>query len=290
MKKIILFYLLVGLGMLLYSFGSATYENVKVNMEIKRFIESGIEVKRDVDNKLIYYEVENEDSSNEYNAFYDIEQQKLGQPGDILIASGSTYPEVKVVDSIIGYYFGKHAALVLSDGKLAEAMIGYADTEEVINYGLWSRDEENPTRTGITISSNYFLSSKSYSPNTVEYEHYGGFYSKEMFGVRVKGLTDEDRQAVSDFGMEIYDENPIYNFFFFINNHNGYYCTSFVREAYSRLNSHNGDRKFNIDYDGFTITQNDIILARDTYLFSYFYVDDEGMGNIYYLKGDKKWT
>ena len=289
MRKVLRLYLLIAICGILYSFGMATYENIKVDIEIKRFIHGAELVKVDELNRITYYVIKNENSSSEFSAFYDDEQLILGQPGDILMSTGSNAPQNLLIHGFVHYYFGKHAALVLDDGNIAEAAAAVNSAIDVLDNALWPRDKENISGTGIQFDDNYWLDSNFTRPTNPDYKYYHGFSSNEYFGIRVKNLTDENRTRVIELAEDIVDANSMYNYLFFINNKNGYYCTSFIKELYNKLGKENGT-SYNLDYDGFTVSVNDIVLARDTYMFSYFKVDDDGMGHLYYLEGERKWT
>ena len=289
MRKVIRLYLLIAFCGIFYSFGMATYENLKVDSEIKKFIEKAQFVRVDELNRITYYEIKNDNSNFEYRAFYDDQQSILGQPGDILMSTGSNAPQSMIINTFVHYYFGKHAALVLNDGYIAEAIAAVDSAIDVLDNALWPRNKENISGTGIGISSNDWLNSNYFSSSSTEYKYYHGFASDEYFGIRVKGINDEDRRNIISITESIYEDDHMYNYLFFINNKNGYYCTSFIKEIYNRLGKMN-DVNYNLDYDGFTVSVNDIVLGRDTYMFSYFKVDDNGMGHLYYLEGKKIWT
>ena len=288
MKKVLKIYLLIASWLVLYSFGMSSYENIKANNNAKKFMDKGMLVEVDLENRITYYEVENENYKNEYRPFFDDDRERLGMPGDILLTTGSNFPENKLIDWFVGYYFGKHAALVLDNGDYAEVGAGIDEAIDILDFCLWPRDKENISGTGPEIYRERWIDANCYKPTSDYYQYYHGFDFDESYGMRIKGITDEERKMVSDIAREIIDENPMYNYLFFINKTNGVYCTSFIKNAYERLGDKTG-KYYNTDYDGFTITVNDIILARDTYMFYYFYVDDKGMGHFYYLKGEKVW-
>ncbi|NLK12122.1 MAG: hypothetical protein GX312_00825, partial [Candidatus Phytoplasma sp.] len=116
------------------------------------------------------------------------------------------------------------------------------------------------------------------------YPYYGSFYRDSFIGLRVKNITKEEKQLAINEAKRLEEINTMYNYLFFLDTKNKYYCTDFISRIYQSINYQRNDKeKLSLNDDGFITSVNDLILSKDTYIFFY----KETIGNhehIYYFE------
>ncbi len=288
--------LLIMLGGMVYSFGVSTYENVKVNQEIEAFKDRAItEITEDFEyspgviQKRIYHIVPRETSyelSDARSVFYDDSKKYLGQSGDILMTQDSPFPHIFGIHQFVTYYFGGHATLSSDHNTLYEAT-GLADDFQTIIDTIKEPGDE-PHDLSLTAQekhSNMWLDPNYRTDSDPAYPYYGSYYRDEFIGVRVKNITDEQLQGLNDFGDSIKDQ-ALYNYLFFLDMKNKYYCTDLVSRAYQAVMVEDYKQKQYssvLNDDGFITSVNDMILSNDTYISVYVEIIDDVV-HIYHLE------
>ena len=302
-KKIFKSILILIIFGIVYSFAFSTYENIKINNMVKNFKNRAtnyeeIELKysETLTNRTHirrYWVVPRETLENDNrNVFNDEAKTKLGQKGDIFTTRTSPFPKVFGFHQFMTYYFGGHAA-IYDDGKVYEAT-GYPNNLNEF-FAIVGNKGDDPNH-GLSAVAQSKTSSYWTVPNRSEY-HYNMYYRKEFFVLRVKGMDDELADAFIESANEKVEDKRLYNFLFFLNMKNKYYCTDFVSRSYE--DAYNRIRKDNPQYrnkgyakmlndDGFITSVNDLILAKDTYISFYFELEETKDGtiieNYYYLE------
>ncbi|CCV65014.1 conserved hypothetical protein [Alteracholeplasma palmae J233] len=276
-KKILKFLIYIALGGLSYSFGIATYENMKVNQIIKEFKSQMVEKTRTEENgQTIIYYVPRETPEGEKPSFSDSTKKKVGQKGDILVTQESPFPEKGLIHSFVSYYFGGHAALVTDSNQLLEvAGFGNASLLELITHD-GNNPEHDYTQT-VDYSSNYFFDSNYRSTYDPSYPYYGASYRKKFIGLRVNNITDKQIDEVIEEGQKLVDKKAVYNYLFFLDTKFKYYCSDLVSRLFQTQNH------LTLNDDGFITSINDLILSKDTRMFFYTETIDN-VQHIYYFE------
>lgn len=291
MKKVLSVLLFLIIGAIFYSFGLSTYENIMVDKKIEAFKNAAIyDEELSTEERKFYYVKSN--NPNENPAF-NIEDDRVtpGFVGDILVTRDSPYPKLPVIHQFISYYFGGHAAIVIPDNYLVE-MTGYLEAEEKLTDYIFHKviyDEDgfsnNDHLIGGTpsIIQNYFGQPNFREGDDYETKLWRGYYRDKFIGLRVN-TTDEVRQQAANNAIDLFVNKVPYNFLFFLDTQEKYYCTDFIARVYEKILDENGKKVVNLNNDGFIYSVNDIILSRDVYLYYYFELDKNGVEHIYYLK------
>ncbi|MBO7079018.1 MAG: hypothetical protein J6W64_04310, partial [Bacilli bacterium] len=118
------------------------------------------------------------------------------------------------------------------------------------------------------------VSGVKYSQNTWISEDDGSPY---IIGLRIKGISGEVKERIVDFASNNIGKE--YNYLF-IKREERFYCTDLVSRAYE-------DSGININYDGFFVTGNDMIVSGETYIIfirEKYVENGEEYYNIYYLQ------
>lgn len=299
MKKVASVLFIIIIGAVLYSFGISTFENAKVNSLIADFKSRGVLLTDEPTavNKTLryYYEVES-DSYLDQETFLINESTNefyLGNVGDIVVSRESPFPNIPIIHQFISYYFGGHAAMVTDVNKVVE-IAGFPSGDEKISDYIFHKvqydDDGNPNHDfkGATIfkTSNYFLKNTR-KENDPAYKRYGEYYRKNLITLRVNKSSEIERKEAVLNLEELIDKNAIYNFMFFLDTKEKYYCTDIMPRIYDTIKDDNNNSKYNLNDDGFITSVNDLILSKDTIITNYFEVDKNGIEHIYYLVNSK---
>lgn len=319
-KRVIKILLTLSLMGIVYSFFFTTYEHFKVNKMINDFKSRG-----DIENAemikvykggLDYYrryievprETKNELNDNR-NVFYDNDKEQLGMDGDIFVTRKSPFPNVPIIHQFVSYYYGGHAALLNyeNDRQYFIEATGFPDWESeslfdyIFNKGYGDHD---------LTSTVYETSYNSWQTPRSGEHYYNYFYRDKYIGLRAVNLfIDEENseelynsyieESINMAKLKVENEH-LYNFLFFLNMKNKYYCTDLIgrvyEEAYEKVFNNNIDyhskgyaKKMNDD--GFITSVNDLILSKDTFIHFYVEINEEKINdetvlveNIYYLE------
>ncbi|MGI6782392.1 MAG: hypothetical protein ACOX56_06260 [Acholeplasmataceae bacterium] len=279
MKKILNVLLIILLGSIFYSFGISIYENAKVDKMIKEFKQAGVlNVEKSSDTRK-YYEVKSTEYLDDLTYIEDEDKFYMGNIGDILVSRESPFPEIPIIHQFISYNFGGHAAIVSDVDELLEIAGFPTPNERIIDYisEHIEYDEEgvqthNLVGATIFTARNYFIKKK----------RDGSYYRRKSIGLRVRATKEERQQAV-DYVKELRRKNVIYNYMFFLDTKEKYYCTDLISRAYQTILDENNKSKYSLNDDGFITSVNDLILSKDTMISTYFEVDKDGVEHVYYL-------
>lgn len=317
-KRIIKIILILAMMGIVYSFFFSVYENIKINRIITDFKSrasdepvSEVEINyQDYTYTRRYFEVPRETSyelNDKKNVFHDSNKQNLGQTGDIFTTLKSPFKGIPFIHQFVSFYYGGHAALVKYEGDkpyFIEAVGFPAAGESIFDY-IFNDGTPNSGLHSHAIKSGVNNWQK---PNT-SYDYHDIFYRDNYIGLRPKNTySGEDSdlmynnyidEAINSAEQKIEDE-AIYNFLFFLNMRNKYYCSDLIsrvyEEAYERVYNNNSEFKTKgyakrMNDDRFITSVQDLILSKDTFIT--FYVDivsKEVNGNeviyenIYYLE------
>mgnify|MGYP000885110262 FL=1 len=280
-RLLIVIYILI--GFISYSLGIAVYENLKVDQAVRQFKKDMV-LKETITkgDKMTSYYVPRETKEDEEPSFSDEKRRYVGQPGDILVTRESPYPYYRGIHEFVSYYFGGHAALVIENNQVMEiAGFGSGSIWDVITHDGVS--DHDFTQTVITVP-NYWLDRNHRGESDPAYPYYGSFYRDSFIGLRVKNITKEEKQLAINEAKRLEEINTMYNYLFFLDTKNKYYCTDFISRIYQSINYQRNDKeKLSLNDDGFITSVNDLILSKDTYIFFY----KETIGNhehIYYFE------
>lgn len=237
-----------------------------------------------------YYKVSRETSAeinDSRSAFYDETRKFIGQTGDILVTQQSPFPQVPVIHQFITYYFGGHAAIKSNDNRFYEAA-GYPGPGDNILDAIF-HDGSQPhdlTMTASKSGTNYWLNPSYRREGTVEYQYYGSYYRPKFIGLRVKDVTEDQINGAVAYAKAQVDNDSLYNFLYFLDMKYKFYCTDLVSRAYQDVMLEpRAQRNYAqaLNDDGFITSVNDMVLSKDTYIFTYVEVIDDVV-HLYYLE------
>lgn len=319
LKKIIKLLLLIAFLGIVYSFFFSAYENIKINKIVRDFKSRSIfETEELVKvNNFEYYKRYNyvpretsKELDDKNNVFYDLEKKQLGIDGDIFATRQSPFPEIKPMHWFMSYYFGGHAALLAYDEMGLPTYIEAAgfptDDESIFDYifhdGLSDHDLQGTTYRN---KFNYWQKPMAGS----NHYYFDSFYRSKYFGLRpTNPFEGDDRdllynnyveEAVNT-GIKLAEDEMLYNFLFFLNMKNKYYCSDLMSRVYEDAFEKvaNGKEDYRskgygkkMNDDNFITSIQDLILSKDTLLTFYVEIKEEKRNgnkvivkNIYYLE------
>lgn len=281
MKRIIKLTTILFIGFLVFLTGQTAAEHLQIRREIKSFTNKGV-LQTDIStDKIKYYKVSRETYyPNELirPSFYNDQLDQPGSQGDIFLTQQAPYPTLPGLYEFVSFYFGGHAAYIGEDNIIYD-IAGYPSADE-----SWFKVFfKGGKYTTVSAGNNYWLNSEFWKPTEGNYRHFGSYYRKEYFGVRVKGATVDDINKVTNFMKHLADIEAQYNFQYIINRKNRYYCTDMMERGYASIKTDAGKPKYNLNNDGVAVTVNDIILSKDTYLSFYVKTDKNDVKHIYYI-------
>lgn len=283
LKRIILFSLLLFLGFLTFLTGQTFAETLKINAEIKDFMNKGVYQPHLGEEGIIqFYKVSREtyyENEFEREPFFEGDLTKPGAKGDILVTRQAPLPTYPGIYEFVSFYFGGHAAYIGENNNIYETF-GFPNYDEtlldvIINGG-------DSTYVQIE-SSNYWLDPNFRDENSSDYLKFGNYYRKEWIGLRVKGVTNDEIDQVTGYMDELVRKEAQYNHLFIFNTKNKYYCTDMMSRAYATITNSNGESKYNLNKDGVVTTVNDLILSSDTYISYYVRTDKNNVKHVYYI-------
>lgn len=287
MKKVFRVLLFLIVGALLYSFGISTFENARVNSLVKEFKDQGVFVREENINGITrrYYEVESEHQLDKDSYIIDNGKFYLGNVGDVVVSQQFPFPSIPIINQFVTYYYGGHAAMISGTDEVLQIAGFPADGENIFDYIFHNEETNGPhDLEGAIIEAdvNYFLNSKFRQSTDKQYRKFGTYYRKKLITLRVLAPESDRLEAVEAF-RKLEEERAIYNFLFFLDTKNKYYCTDIVSRTYESVVDNEGNKQYSLNDDGFITSVNDLILARQTIISNYFEVDKNGIEHIYYL-------
>lgn len=269
------------IGFITFLTGQTAAEHVKIKQDIKAFTSLGV-LQTDISTeKMNYYKVSRETYYPEElykSPFYNGDLSNPGAVGDIFVTQQAPYPNWPGIYDIVTFYFGGHAAYVGEDNIIYD-IAGYPDADESFLKVLF----KGGRNTIVSSGSNYWLFPNFNRPDDPNYRYFGSYYRSEFFGLRVKGVTEEDINAVSAFMKHLADVEAQYNFLYIVNTANRYYCADMMSRGYGSITNSDGKIKYDLNNDGVAVTINDLILSKDTYISFYVRTDKDGTKHIYYI-------
>jgi len=283
-KKIII----ILLFLILISFVDATIENIRVEIAINKFINRAVDsyTVEAFDQVRMYHPIAREETyelTDTRSIFYDVQREYLGKAGDIFTTRQSPFPKIFGVHQFVSYYFGGHAAIRDNENGIYEA-VGFPDdfSQMIDIISLRGHDPSNAYgATGVKYNAdNYWLKKK-----VTHSSAYDKYYRTEMFGLRVKNVTDDQIQQTLSYVEDHLHQGAVYNFLFFLDMENKFYCSDLASRAYQSALYPNENRTYPkaLNNDGFITSINDIILSKETYLTFYIRIKDD-IVHLYYLE------
>lgn len=290
----VLLLLIIGAGV--FTLGKAIAKDILVNSEIQKFKDRAIfEYEEEflyqvgVSQTRRYYKVPREtlyELNDTRSVFYTNSRKYLGQTGDIFMSQESPFPDQFLIHQFISYYFGGHAAIKNGSNQFIEA-VGFPDDDESL-LDIIRHPGDEPHDFSVTVnrtSGNYFLNPNHRTEFNPFYDDFGTYYRKEIIGVRVKDITEEQINGAVEYADDKVDKS-LYNFLFFLDMNYKFYCTDLVSRAYQDVMVPKEEQKNYakaLNDDRFITSVNDIVLSDETYIAFYFEVIDDVV-HIYYLE------
>ncbi len=254
-KKIFLFINIILLSSLFYIVTSTVYENIYISKLVNNFMDKG---------------VYNEELSSYYTKFYIVPRETWqddkpsyikkgskfypGYSGDIMVALDSAFPNVPVVNELITFFVGGHAALRAFPYQDNDNNITKYDVIETT--GLSEYEDGNVVE---YTDGNYWMDIN---------------YKTRFIGLRVKA-TKEQKEAAFKESLS-YLGHP-YNFTFLFNTKNTKYCSDIMSQAYKSVG-------IELNNDNGVTTIQDLIISKNTYISIYKYTDKQDISHIYILE------
>lgn len=319
-KRILKTIFILAIMGIVYSFFFSVYENIKINNIIKDFKNRASDTPvneitlRGVNNTNYlrrYFEVPRE-TSNELNdtnnVFYDDKKMKLGIDGDIFVNRKSPFKDIPVIHQFVSFYYGGHSSIVTYENDKAHFIeaLGFPDYDETLLDYIFSDGKPEHGLSSHIIKSNF---NSWQTPHSV-HEYHGMFYRDKYIGLRPTNpftefdnsdeLYNEYKQTAISRGEERAENKAIYNFLFFLNMQNKYYCSDLMsrvyEEAYESVMNDKDDYRSKgyakrLNDDGFITSIQDLILSKETFITFYVEINEEEIDgetviveNIYYLE------
>lgn len=287
--KIVLFLIIAGLG---YSLGIAVYENNEADDKIKEFISRGEHVSSVLYEDFTYnfYEVKREHDYefDDKNVIYNDNPSSfnIGAKGDVLLTRQSPFPYAPGVHQFVSYFFGGHTAIVSGDNRIIQSTgmaSGGVLNPNIIFKTIGKQEVNGDDDIVAEEAPNYFFNTNYRNEDDHSYNAYNKFYRTEIITIRVKNISSEAIDQVIDEAHKLVDK-ALYNYLFFLDYKNKYYCTDLISRVYSKVNNRN-DKRISLNDDGFITSANDIILSDDAYISLYWKVNLKlNEVGIYYLE------
>ncbi|AUD63797.1 hypothetical protein BK010_09415 [Tenericutes bacterium MO-XQ] len=292
-KNIIKCSLLILLTIFIYGI----YQHVKVNTMITDFKSRSEveEIKTVVFPNGTYEErmyhpidrVNDNELSDKRDVFFDdVDHLYLGKKGDVFVTQESPFPNIFGFHQLMSFFVGGHAALNNGNNQFIEAT-GFPQADERIIDII--KDESEGTHdfsVGVNQSAtNYWMLPDYRGENDPSYPYYGSYYREKFIVLRVKNLEEETLNKTMEYANKHLMNRSLYNFLFFLDTHNKFYCTDFISRSYRYgMQNENSDISYplTLNDNGFVTTVNDLILSDDTYITAYV-ENRDNIRHIYYL-------
>ena len=223
----------------------AITKNIQKIILVEQFKSKGIYCEENSSNDVKFYRIESDEETEAFRIYNN--QVYPGIHGDILVSTEATLIN-PLVSSIISFFAGGHASVC----------IDYSDRIKV---------ENNMTieASGVNGDDEAQLFQKSYWVSE--------YVFNEVIGLRMD-MTKEEKESFVNNAIDFLGYP--YNYTFLFNTKNSIYCSDLVSRSAKPLG-------FNLNKDNGATTIYDLIVSKDTYIFYYHYIDNEGIKHIYYL-------
>lgn len=254
-KRLFLFTIkTIVIAFLLWAVMSTSIENVDIRTQIKEFMKKGVYNEDISYDDLKYYVVPRETWQEDIDSFTVVNGKKYpGSSGDMLVGLRSAIKDIPLIDPFITYFFGGHASLCAYEYDDHENTILKSDCIETA--GMNEHYEDN------VVSS----SDRQFWMNNE--------YRNSVIGLRVHS-SEEQRKIAVNHAISLFGD--FYNYSFIFNTKNTHYCSDIMSKAWLRAG-------INLNHDLVATTVLDLIVAPETYLFMYKYVDSQNVTHIYYI-------
>lgn len=285
------------IGLLIIStFFWAAYLNYQVDVQISAFKSRSskfetIEILHDngaIETRMYHpiartsnYEISDNRSIFEENKL----NPNIGQNGDIFVTKESPFPSLFGFHQLMSFYVGGHAAL--KDGNQVIEAVGFpAVNEKIIDIIKDPSDGTHSFNVGVKKrDANYWVIPNFRNENHKDFSYYGSYYRKKFIVLRVKNIDVNELELTLDYANEHVNNESLYNFLFFFDKHNKFYCTDLISRSFRHAkNPKEIDTKYprTLNDNGFVTTVNDLILSKSTYLTAYV-ENIDGLRHVYYL-------
>ncbi len=251
MKKIIGLILSGLLSFVIWATISAAIENIKIDLEIKEFVEKAIYVPEVSTEKNKYYKVIPDHDLD--MPTYTVSGTTIlpGGPGDILTTRLAAI-DIPVINEGITFYVGGHAGLCAFPYQDQEKSLTVNNTIEVTGFG-------DDITVGRGFKKSWFID---------DYYEIMAYRVDTSVENRFKAFN----QALSYFGES-------YNYSFIFNTENKKYCSDLVSQSYNYAG-------INLNPDYVATTVLDLMASKNTYLTYYSRVDQNKVRHTYILTSD----
>lgn len=282
MRKIIKTVLVIFLGFLVFLTGQTVRETIEVRSKIKKFVSLGVFQDNISNDKIKYYKVSRETFRDievyDRPPFFDNDLLMPGAEGDVFVTLQSPFPGYPGINEFVSFFFGGHAGYISNNNKVIE-ITGIPSGDESF-FKVFFKGSDS---TVANETSNYWLNPNYRNESDDSYSYFGSFYRKEWIGLRVKNVSYEDVELVTDFMKDLVDRNVQYNFQFILNTRDRYYCTDMMSRSYESIINNNRLNNIDLNSDGVAVTVNDLILSKDTYIAYYIFTDKNNVKHVYYI-------
>lgn len=319
-KRILKTIFILAIMGIVYSFFFSVYENLKINNMIKDFKnratttpvnEITLKGVNNVNYIRRYYEVPRETSdelNDNNNVFYDDEKMKLGIDGDIFVNRKSPFKDIPIIHQFVSFYYGGHSSIITYENDHAYFIeaLGFPDDDETLLDYIFNDGKPNSGLGSHVIKSSF----NSWQTPHRNHKYYDMFYRDKYIGLRPTNpfleydnsdeLYNEYKQTAIKRGNERVENKAIYNFLFFLNMQNKYYCSDLMsriyEEAYESVMNDNDEYRSKgyakrLNDDGFITSIQDLILSKETFITFYVEINEEEINgekviveNVYYLE------
>lgn len=251
MKKILSMILACLLSFIIWATISASVENIKIDLTVKKFVEAGIFVPELSTEKNKYYQVTPERELDIPTYTLDGTMIVPGGPGDILTTKIAAI-DIPVINEGITFYVGGHAALCAFPYTTDEVSFTSNNTLEVTGFG-------SDITVGKRTKRSWFID-----------DYY------EIMAYRVDTSLENRYQAFLNSLAYLGQE---YNYSFIFNTKNKKYCSDLVSQSFKTVG-------INLNPDYVATTVLDLMASPKVYLTYYSRVDENGVRHTYILTSD----
>lgn len=241
----------VVIAFFLFVVTQASYENIDIKIELKEFMSRGVYDESESTATVKYYKVENNVDEESYTYYEGYSY--AGAPGDIIVGLRSPFPNYPIVDPLVTFLFGGHAAF---------CCYPYDDYANTIDYSECLE----------TLGMNGDYSLDCVSTEIRDYWD-DADYRDNYIGLKVKATEEQKKEA---FNYVVSSLGDHYNYTFIFNQKDTYYCTDLISRSYEKVG-------INLNHDLLGSTVHDLIVSSNTYISIYNYIDKNGIRHIYYL-------
>ncbi|MDR4968578.1 MAG: hypothetical protein RG740_03035 [Acholeplasmataceae bacterium] len=276
---------------------AVSIQTIKVNRQIEQFINRATTSESDtvlfsdgtIEERMYHpikreYDYETNDIRSVFS--HDEDKKFIGQKGDIFVTQESPFPSIFGVHQIMTFYVGGHAALHNGNDQFLEAVGFPGPDESILDIIRDPSDGTHNFSVGVRKSNtNYWMLPNFRNESHKDYPYYGNYYRKQFTVLRVKNIDEGQLDLTLDYANMHYENRSLYNFLFFFDMKNKFYCTDFISRSYRHAINHTEkDETFpkTLNDNGFVTTVNDLILSKDTYI-SVYVENKDGIRHIYYL-------